>query len=362
MYAVEMRGITKQFKNVLANSNVDLLVQRGEIHSLLGENGAGKSTLMNILYGMYAPTSGEISVQGKPVKIENPLKAIELGIAMVHQHFMLIEPMTVAENVVLGYEPKKRGCFDFKKAVSDVEALAKEYGLYVDAREKVENLSVGTKQRVEILKALYRKAEILILDEPTAVLTPQEVTDLFKVLRRLKESGKTILIITHKLKETLALADTVTILRKGQVITSVSTRDVDESKLAELMVGRIVSFQAEKNEVPGEHKVVMALRGATVVKEKRNALDGVSLEIRSGEILGIAGVEGNGQTELIDALTGLQRLHSGSIELEGKALHAARITPRAMLEAAGKTLTTAAMRRTDGSRQGICMTVVYRRP
>ena len=154
MYAVEMRGITKQFKNVLANSNVDLLVQRGEIHSLLGENGAGKSTLMNILYGMYAPTSGEISVQGKPVKIENPLKAIELGIAMVHQHFMLIEPMTVAENVVLGYEPKKNGCFDFKKAVSDVEALAKEYGLYVDAREKVENLSVGTKQRVEILKAL----------------------------------------------------------------------------------------------------------------------------------------------------------------------------------------------------------------
>ena len=278
MYAVEMRGITKQFKNVLANSNVDLLVQRGEIHSLLGENGAGKSTLMNILYGMYAPTSGEISVQGKPVKIENPLKAIELGIAMVHQHFMLIEPMTVAENVVLGYEPKKRGCFDFKKAVSDVEALAKEYGLYVDAREKVENLSVGTKQRVEILKALYRKAEILILDEPTAVLTPQEVTDLFKVLRRLKESGKTILIITHKLKETLALADTVTILRKGQVITSVSTKDVDESKLAELMVGRIVSFQAEKNEVPGEHKVVMALRGATVVKEKRNALDGVSLQ------------------------------------------------------------------------------------
>ena len=333
MYADEMRGITKQFKNVLANSNVDLLVQRGEIHSLLGENGAGKSTLMNILYGMYAPTSGEISVQGKPVKIENPLKAIELGIAMVHQHFMLIEPMTVAENVVLGYEPKKNGCFDFKKAVSDVEALAKEYGLYVDAREKVENLSVGTKQRVEILKVLYRKAEILILDEPTAVLTPQEVTDLFKVLRRLKESGKTILIITHKLKETLALADTVTILRKGQVITSVSTKDVDESKLAELMVGRIVSFQAEKNEVPGEHKVVMALRGATVVKEKRNALDGVSLEIRSGEILGIAGVEGNGQTELIDALTGLQRLHSGSIELEGKALHAARITPRAMLEA-----------------------------
>ena len=234
-----MRGITKQFKNVLANSNVDLLVQRGEIHSLLGENGAGKSTLMKILYGMYAPTSGEISVQGKPVKIENPLKAIELGIAMVHQHFMLIEPMTVAENVVLGYEPKKNGCFDFKKAVSDVEALAKEYGLYVDAREKVENLSVGTKQRVEILKALYRKAEILILDEPTAVLTPQEVTDLFKVLRRLKESGKTILIITHKLKETLALADTVTILRKGQVITSVSTKDVDESKLAELMLSLI---------------------------------------------------------------------------------------------------------------------------
>ena len=333
MYAVEMRGITKRFRNVVANDNVDLVVKRGEIHSLLGENGAGKSTLMNILYGMYAPTSGEIRVQGRSVTIENPLKAIELGIAMVHQHFMLIEPMTVAENVVLGYEPKKNGCFDLKKAIADVDKLARDYGLFVDAKEKVENLSVGTKQRVEILKALYRKAEILILDEPTAVLTPQEVADLFKVLRQLKESGKTILIITHKLKETLELADTVTILRKGQVITSVPVGEMDEAKLAELMVGRIVAFDAEKAAAPGEHKVVMALRGATVVKEKRAVLENVSLEIRAGEILGIAGVEGNGQTELIDVLTGLQKLHGGAVVLEGKQLPSARLTPRAMLEA-----------------------------
>ena len=334
MYAVEMHGITKQFKNVLANSNVELMVKRGEIHSLLGENGAGKSTLMNILYGMYAPTSGQIIVQGQPVVIENPLKAISLGIAMVHQHFMLIEPLTVAENGVLGYEPKKRGCFDMKKAVEEVNTLADQYGLHVDAHEKVENLSVGTKQRVEILKALYRKADILILDEPTAVLTPQEVSDLFRVLRKLKESGKTIIIITHKLKETLELADTVTVLRKGQVISSLPvTKEMDQAQLAELMVGRIVSLETEKKPVPGEHEVVMALQNATLTRDKRNLLDDVNLEIRSGEILGIAGVEGNGQTELIDVLTGLQRLTGGHVVLGGKQLPAHRITPRFMLEA-----------------------------
>lgn len=333
MYAVEMRGITKQFKNVLANNDVNLLVRQGEIHSLLGENGAGKSTLMNILYGMYAPTSGEVIVFGQKATISNPLKAIELGIAMVHQHFMLIEPLTVAENVVLGYEPKRRGCFDFKKAVADVEKLSREYGLYVDPREKVENLSVGTKQRVEILKALYRQAKILILDEPTAVLTPQEVSELFKVLRQLKQSGKTILIITHKLKETLELADTVTILRKGQVVTSISTQGVDESRLAELMVGRIVAFDAEKRQQAKESPVIMTLQNATVLKDKATVLDDVSLELRAGEILGIAGVEGNGQSELIDVLTGLRRLNSGSITLEGQALPANRITPRSMLEA-----------------------------
>ena len=271
--------------------------------TLIGRPNVGKSTLMNILYGMYAPTSGQIIVQGQPVVIENPLKAISLGIAMVHQHFMLIEPLTVAENVVLGYEPKKRGCFDMKKAVEEVNTLADQYGLHVDAHEKVENLSVGTKQRVEILKALYRKADILILDEPTAVLTPQEVSDLFRVLRKLKESGKTIIIITHKLKETLELADTVTVLRKGQVISSLPvTKEMDQAQLAELMVGRIVSLETEKKPVPGEHEVVMALQNATLTRDKRNLLDDVNLEIRSGEILGIAGVEGNGQTELIDVL------------------------------------------------------------
>ena len=242
MYAVEMRGITKQFKNVLANSNVDLLVQRGEIHSLLGENGAGKSTLMNILYGMYAPTSGEISVQGKPVKIENPLKAIELGIAMVHQHFMLIEPMTVAENVVLGYEPKKRGCFDFKKAVSDVEALAKEYGLYVDAREKVENLSVGTKQRVEILKALYRKAEILILDEPLSgvdVGGEHLVLDMLDEIRQ--KYDLSILFSTHDFSTLRHYADKVILLQQtilktgtpGEVLSSPEFRSVFHLDLGE---------------------------------------------------------------------------------------------------------------------------------
>ena len=334
MYAVEMHGITKQFKHVLANSNVELLVKRGEIHSLLGENGAGKSTLMNILYGMYAPTSGTIKVQGEEVVIENPLKAISLGIAMVHQHFMLIEPLTVAENVVLGYEPKKNGCFDKKRAIAEVNELAQRYGLQVDASERVENLTVGTKQRVEILKALYRKADILILDEPTAVLTPQEVGDLFEVLRGLKKDGKTIIIITHKLKETLELADTVTILRKGKYITSVDiTPEMDQAKLAELMVGRFVAFETAKQEYEGEHKVVMALRGATVMKYKHPVLDNVSLEVRAGEILGIAGVEGNGQSELIDVLTGLRKLHGGAIVLDGQQLNTATITPKSMLEA-----------------------------
>ena len=331
---IKLEHITREFPGVLANDDVSLEIHRGEVFALVGENGAGKSTLMNIIYGIFPPTDGSVYIRGKKVETFSPKNAIDMGIGMVHQHFMLVPSFTVAQNIVMSREPRRAGLFfDNRRAEEITRELVREYGLNVDPSAQVQDISVGVQQRVEILKALYRGADILILDEPTAVLTPQEVTDLFKVLRRLKESGKTILIITHKLKETLALADTVTILRKGQVITSVSTKDVDESKLAELMVGRIVSFQAEKNEVPGEHKVVMALRGATVVKEKRNALDGVSLEIRAGEILGIAGVEGNGQTELIDALTGLQRLHSGSIELEGKALHAARITPRAMLEA-----------------------------
>ena len=332
MYAVEMHGITKQFKNVLANSNVELMVKRGEIHSLLGENGAGKSTLMNILYGMYAPTSGQIIVQGQPVVIENPLKAISLGIAMVHQHFMLIEPLTVAENVVLGYEPKKRGCFDMKKAVEEVNTLADQYGLHVDAHEKVENLSVGTKQRVEILKALYRKADILILDEPTAVLTPQEVSDLFRVLRKLKESGKTIIIITHKLKETLELADTVTVLRKGQVISSLPvTKEMDQAQLAELMVGRIVSLETEKKPVPGEHEVVMALQNATLTRDKRNLLDDVNLEIRSGEILGIAGISGNGQRELAEAIYGARKLQSGILSANEEDISSTDIAHRIRL-------------------------------
>ena len=313
MYAVEMRGITKRFHGTPANDYVNFFVKKGEIHSLLGENGAGKTTLMNILFGLYKADGGSIRIHEKETKIDSPLAAIDQGIAMVHQHFMLVDTLSVAENIVLGHEPRKGLFFDREKAFEKITAIAEKYHFQIDAREKVGNLSVGVKQRVEILKALYHESSVLILDEPTAVLTPQEVDDLFRVLRDLKKDGRTIIIITHKLKETMAIADMITVLRKGRTITTLPVREASEEKLAELMVGRLVSFSIDKKPLRDERPVKMKLSHVTLQKGSKKALQDVSLTVRGGEILGIAGVEGNGQTELIEVLTGLCSRYKGNV-------------------------------------------------
>jgi len=316
--AVEMRHITKRFPGVLANDDITFSVVKGEIHALLGENGAGKTTLMNILYGLYQQDTGEIYINGKKVKITGPNNAISLGIGMIHQHFMLIPPFTVAENVVLGIEPTKNLLFDREKAAKDVEEISQKYGLKVDPRSKVQDISVGIEQRVEILKALYRGAEILILDEPTAVLTPQEVEELFKVMRALKEEGKTIIFITHKLKEPMATCDRITVLRKGQLVGTVEPDKTDISQLAHMMVGRKVILDVEKPpHNPGD--VVMRVENLEAFNDRGiKALRDVNLILRKGEILGIAGVEGNGQLELVETLTGLRKVSSGKIIINGK--------------------------------------------
>ena len=317
MYAVEMLDITKTYKRVV-NDKVCFRVKQGEIHSLLGENGAGKSTLMNILYGLRKADSGKIRINEKDVTITSPMDAIHQGISMVHQHFMLVDSMTVAENIVLGNEPRKGIFFDREKAFEEIGAISQKYRLQIDPRELVENLSVGVKQRVEILKALYNQSSILILDEPTAVLTPQEVDDLFVILRGLKEDGKTIIIITHKLKETMAIADTISVLRRGQMITTLPITEVNEQKLAELMVGRLVSFSVDKQPLKENRPEKLKLSHITVRKGNKQVLTDVSLTIRGGEILGIAGVEGNGQTELIDVLTGVCNNYEGQVTAYGK--------------------------------------------
>ena len=318
MYAVEMLDITKRFHGVPANDQVSFRVKQGEIHSLLGENGAGKTTLMNILFGLYRADSGIIRINEKETKISSPMEAIRQGISMVHQHFMLVDSLTVAENIVLGQEPRKGIVFDRERAFEEITAIAEKYHFQIDAREKVENLSVGVKQRVEILKALYHQSSVLILDEPTAVLTPQEVDDLFLVLRGLKEDGKTIIIITHKLKETMAIADAVTVLRKGKTITSLPIGQVNEEKLAELMVGRLVSFTVEKKPLRKERPDKMSLSRIFVRRGDKNVLDDVSLTVRGGEILGVAGVEGNGQTELIEVITGIENHYEGKVTVNGE--------------------------------------------
>lgn len=318
MYAVEMHHITKTFGKVVANEDVTFRVKKGEIHSLLGENGAGKTTLMNILYGMYGVDSGEIRIHERPVRITNPLQAAQQKIAMVHQHFMLVDNMTVAENIVLGDEPHSGMKFDLKEAYRLVESVSEEYGLAIDPRAMVGELSVGTKQRVEIVKTLYRNADIIILDEPTAVLTPQEVADLFKVLRNLRSRGKTIIIITHKLQETIELADTVTILRKGKNVATVPVAETDENKLAELMVGRLVAFEQEKLDYEGKKEVLLQADGIGLEKNGIKKLKRISFELHAGEILGVAGVEGNGQTELIEALTGISKPTEGSVRINGE--------------------------------------------
>jgi ABC-type uncharacterized transport system ATPase subunit len=319
---LELRQITKSFGDVLANDHVDIVVKPGTIHAIVGENGAGKSTAMRIAYGFYTPESGEIIVDGQVRDIKSPHDAIALGIGMVHQHFMLVETMTVAENIVLGAEPGSAVALDLKSAASQIRQLSEEFKLAVNPNEPIEHLSVGQQQRVELLKALYRHAKLLILDEPTAVLTPLEVEEFFVILRRMREQGKTVIIITHKLSEVLAISDEVTVMRDGRVVGHLQTKETNAAELARLMVGREVLLRVEKPE-PKIGETELEVKNLSVTGnagEKR--LNGVSFEVRRGEIVGIAGVEGNGQTELIETLAGLTdpaRI-TGEINFEGRDL------------------------------------------
>ena len=315
---IEMKGISKSFPGTKANDNISISLEKGEILVLLGENGAGKSTLMNILYGLYLPDEGQIFIDGKNVKINNPNVAISNGIGMVHQHFMLVQPFTVAENIILGSEPRKGLMIDMEKAIKDVMEISKKYELKVDPHARVQDISVGMQQRVEILKTLYRGADILILDEPTAVLVPQEIEELRIIIRNLVAEGKSVILITHKLKEVMHMSDRVTIIRRGKVIDTLNTKDTSIDELAEKMVGRKVNLMVEKpkNTIGDTILRVKDLK----VKDGRglNAVKGVSFEVKAGEILGIAGVDGNGQSELIQAITGLMKTESGEVDLVGK--------------------------------------------
>jgi general nucleoside transport system ATP-binding protein len=323
---LELRGITKRFGDLVANDSIDLDVGPGEVHALLGENGAGKSTLMNVLYGLTSPDSGEIRFDGKPLRLRSPRDAIDAGIGMVHQHFMLIPVMTVTENIVLAAEPHDGPLLDYRRAQEDVRTLSERYGLAVRPDARVESIGVAQQQRVEILKALYRSARLLILDEPTAVLTPQETHELFEVIRSLKEQGTSIIFITHKLGEVLEVSDRITVLRRGKAVATVETAGSSERELAELMVGRPVLLRVEKGAAqPGE--ALLAVRDL-VVHDSRGleVVRGVSFDVRAGEIVGLAGVDGNGQSELVEAITGLRKPTSGSIIAEGRELagHGAR--------------------------------------
>lgn len=317
-YAVRLRSITKRFGTVLANDAVDIDIQEGTIHAIIGENGAGKTTIMEILYGFYQANSGEIELHGKKVEIGNPHDAIHNGIGMVHQHFMLIPPMTVAENIILGIEPTgSGGILKLSEAEAKIEKLSNDYGLHIDPLAKVETLSVGLEQRVEILKALYRDVDILILDEPTAVLTPLEVNEFFQILRTLKEQGKTIILITHKLEEVLEVSDQITVMRNGKKVGDLPTSEATAEILANMMVGREVLLRVTKPHVePGE--VILKVENLSVEVDGKIKLKNVSFEVREGEILGIAGVEGNGQTEMIEALTGLKSSSNGRVWYLGK--------------------------------------------
>jgi len=318
---LELRGITKSFPGILANDHVDFDLLPAEVHALLGENGAGKSTLMSILYGLYHPDEGEIVLRGQPVKISSPRDAIELGIGMVHQHFMLIPVMTVAENIVLATEPRKAGVLlDYDTAVRRVRELSERFGLAVNPNAKVEKITVGQQQRVEILKALYRGAEILILDEPTAVLTPQEARELFGIIRSLTEQGKSIIFISHKLNEVLEIADRVTVLRRGKQIETLPTAGATEESLARLMVGREVLLRVDKQPAKPTEPLLDVDDLHVLDDRGLEAVRGVSLEVRGGEIVAIAGVDGNGQSELIEALTGLRPIASGRVVAGGRDL------------------------------------------
>jgi simple sugar transport system ATP-binding protein len=315
---LELRGITKRFPGVLANDHVDFDLNRGEVHALLGENGAGKSTLMNILYGLYHPDEGEILINGKPVTIDSPKAAIELGIGMVHQHFMLVPVMTVAENIVLASEPKRAGVFlDYGASLDKVRELASSFNFAIDPDAKVEGITVGQQQRVEILKALYRGAEILILDEPTAVLTPQEADELFGILQTLQREGMSIIFISHKLREVLEIAERITVLRRGKKIDTVPREGATQDTLARLMVGREVLLRVDKTPAkPGESLLKVE---NLMIQDDRGlqAVRGISFDVRAGEIVGLAGVDGNGQTELIDGMTGLRPVQDGQVKVAG---------------------------------------------
>ena len=319
-YAVEMRGVTKQFGEVLANDHIDIRIPAQSIHAIIGENGAGKSTAMNILYGFYKADKGEILIDGVPRAIDSPRDAIALGLGMVHQHFMLVEPLTVTENIVLGAEPTSGIAIDYRSARERVREISQQYGLKINPDAKVSSLSVGQQQRVEILKTLYRGARILILDEPTAVLTPQEVEEMFAILRGLREQGKTIIIITHKLEEVLSLSDNITVMRDGHVVGGLPTKEASAAMLARMMVGREVLLRVVKKDAEPKG-TVLAVEGLRLAgPEGAPVLDGISFEVRGGEILGIAGVEGNGQTELIEILAGLRKPSEGSVMLEGSEI------------------------------------------
>lgn len=326
-----MINITKVFPGIVANDNITLRLKKGEIHALLGENGAGKSTLMSVLFGLYQPDGGEIRKNGEVVHINNPNDANDLGIGMVHQHFKLVEIFTVLDNIILGVEPSKMGFIQKKEAREKVLKLSEKYGLKIDPDAVIEDITVGMQQRVEILKMLYRENEILIFDEPTAVLTPQEISELLQTMRNFANEGKSILFITHKLNEIMAVADRCTVLRKGKLVGTVDVKDTTKEELSRMMVGRDVSFRVEKKEKkPGE--VVLSVRNLSVPSKthKKDAVKNVSFDIRRGEIVCIAGIDGNGQTELVGAITGLEKASGGRIFLNGKDITKATIRKRSI--------------------------------
>lgn len=331
-YAIEMLGITKKFPGIIANDNITLRVKKGEIHALLGENGAGKSTLMSVLFGLYQPEEGIIKKNGVEVSIKNPNDANALGIGMVHQHFKLVECFTVLDNIIMGVEPNKCGFLQKKEAHEKVMELSEKYGLHVDPDALIEDITVGMQQRTEILKMLYRENEILIFDEPTAVLTPQEIDELMQIMKNLAAEGKSILFISHKLNEIMAVADRCTVLRKGKYIGTVNTKDTTMEELSAMMVGRNINFKVEKGECkPGD--VVLDVENISVASKlhKNDAVKNVSFKVRRGEIVCIAGIDGNGQTELVYGLTGLAPIHTGKVTLCGKDITHAPIRKRNLL-------------------------------
>ncbi len=330
-YVIEMLNITKEFPGIIANDNITLQLKKGEIHALLGENGAGKSTLMSVLFGLYQPEHGEIKKNGEVVKIDNPNDANALGIGMVHQHFKLVEVFTVLENIILGVEPTKKGFLDIDEARKKVQDLSNKYGLFVEPDALIEKISVGQQQRVEILKMLYKDNDILIFDEPTAVLTPQEIDELMAIMKNFAKEGKSILFISHKLNEILSVADRCTVLRKGKYIGTVDVKDTTKEELSKMMVGRNVNFEVEKEDAKPTD-VVLKVENLSVKHptSEKNAVENVSFEVKRGEILCIAGIEGNGQSEVISAITGLEKVNEGTITLNNQDITNAKIRKRSI--------------------------------